>query len=244
MIVFLVGFSSGTSYVLNVGSHCTEINTKGLYMKNYVEQKKPVFEKELQILFSVLDHMKKNGLIEKTKTNVDFTFTSDKKENLENYLNELKKEFMIKVYGLKKINLLKNEYELSIEIEDVIMEKELLVYLIYYLFSTSIENNCILGDWGALIQNIEVDLKSIRVNEEIKKGYDYYQNSWKFKSYVSFYLASEAGNSPEAFINLGNAYIQLKDQQNAIMHYDKAIALGSMDAKAAKEKGLSLLDPS
>lgn len=194
-------------------------------MTKYLEQKQPDLDEELNILFSVYDRMIDNGLIEKTETNIDFNFTSDEKKHLENLLKIIEKEFKVKIYYLKKLKFFGGEYELSVEIQDIIIYKDLLFFLISYLFDLSIKNNCYFGDWGASINNKEVKYSEFKTNDVIDDAYNLYQAGNKYKSYEKFFIASESQSCAEALYNMANLKYEMGFVNSAITLFTRAIEL-------------------
>ncbi|MBI5361287.1 MAG: tetratricopeptide repeat protein [Planctomycetes bacterium] len=261
----------------------------------------------------IIQTMQKAGQKDLCSIDIDLNFTSDEKDKLVQLCSELRVEFAISEETIEKLSFFRKEYEMSLKVGNVLMTKDLITYLSIYLYKMSELNDCVLGDWGAFINNsTSYNINTASIESLVDEGQKYYEDKKWYLAFVNFTIVTLKANHSEAHYNLGclkyelgvvkdainsfdkaieydsnnivpflnrgvayyaigdfkrsiqdyetvirhfpknpdpylnaaNAYVQLKNKGKAIAYYDKAIELGSEDAKHVKETGLRLLNKS
>lgn len=198
--------------------------------------------REVGICRDILQEMRKSGLQDFAITNVDFNFTSDDKEELKRLQIDLEKEFEIKIYYLKSIAKIRREYELSLEIQDVIITDDLLIFLIGYLFNKALYHSCCFGDWGASVADKIFEQQEISVRLFTAKGYQYCKKQHFYKAYQSFYLANLKKPSAENEFNLGALKYDYGFTGAAEEHFTKALAIDPKNLTPYLNRGVAYYD--
>ncbi len=210
--------------------------------EKYIQKNDPNLVREVGICRDILESMRQSGLKDLAITNVDFNFTSDDKEELKGLQADLAAEFKFKVDYLKSIATIRREYELSIEMQGVIISDDLLIFLIGYLFTKALNHNCCFGDWGASVSDKIYDLKVATKDALQDKGYEYYHGQRFYLAYQSFYLANLKKATAELEFNLGCLKYDYGFRGDATDHFTNAITIDPKNLTPYLNRGVAYYD--
>ncbi|KPH13342.1 tetratricopeptide repeat protein [Chryseobacterium sp. ERMR1:04] len=132
------------------------------------------FGKEMSLAEDVFTNMIKSGLEDNCLTKMDFTFISDKKENLTNLSDFIKEHYS---YTIKEVKKCDDIWEINGETNEIPLTRDNLMYWVLDMYKRGYEFDAGLDAYGGLfdpkIQNFP-DLKIFKADHYFNMGIECY----------------------------------------------------------------------
>jgi tetratricopeptide (TPR) repeat protein len=196
------------------------------------------FGKEMASAEDVFDSMTRNGLKDCTLTKMDFTFVSDKKENLIELGDFIKTHYPYTVQEVKKIEKL---WEINGETNEIPLTADNLLYWALDMYKRGYEFDAGFDAYGGMIDDknpIFPDLNESKADYYFDKGIDCYHNGDLSGSIINWSLTILINpNEPDAYYSRAIVKNELHTWKAALRDYDKAIEIAPDFISALTNRG-------
>lgn len=184
------------------------------------------FGKEMVSAEDVFNSMAKSGLKSNTLTKMDFTFVSDKKENLIKLAAFLKAHYP---YTLQEIKTSDKLWEINGETNEFPMTADNLLYWGLDMYKRGYEFDARFDAYGGIANSKTAKfpiLESAQADYYFDKGVECYENGDLSGSIFNWTLAIEiAPTDPNAYYSRAIVKNELYTWKSALRDYDKAIEI-------------------
>ena len=196
------------------------------------------FGKEMVSAEDVFNSMVKSGLKDNCLSNLDFTFISDKKENLTKLGDFIKSHYPYKVQEVKKIDQL---WELNGETNEIPITADNLLYWALDLYKRGYEFDSKLDAYGGPFDPKEQkfpDLDKSKENIYFDKAVECYENGDISGAFINWNLTLAINPSdPNSYYSRAIVKEDLYTWKSALKDYDKAIEIAPNFASALINRG-------
>lgn len=201
---------------------------------NFVEG----FGREMSLAEDVFNNMAKNGLKDNTLTKMDFTFVSDKKENLKNLGEFIKTHYPYTVQEVKKFEDL---WEINGETNEFPMTADNLLYWALDMYKRGYEFDATIDAYGGLSDAITAKFppKDTSMAEiYFDKGLECYNNGDLSGAIFNWTLTLEIDpREPNAYYSRAIVKNELYTWKSALKDFDKAIEIAPDFISALLNRG-------
>jgi tetratricopeptide (TPR) repeat protein len=184
------------------------------------------FGKEMVSAEDVFNNMSKNGLKNNCLTKMDFTFVSDKKENLIKLTEFIKSHYPYSVQEIKKFGKL---WEINGETNEIPITKDNLMYWALDLCKRGYEFDSTLDAYGGLSDpknQTFPDLEKTKEDFYFDNGIKDYENGNLNGALINWTLSLTINpNSADSYYSRAIVKNELYTWKSALRDYDKAIEL-------------------
>lgn len=209
------------------------INTLTTFGQNKMENKfitwenfKNGFGKEMVSAEDVFKNMAKSGVKDHCLTKMDFTFISDKKENLIKLAEFLKTHYPYSIQELKKNGTL---WEINGETNEIPITEDNLMYWALDMYKRGYEFDATLEAYGGYFDPKDPkfpDLNVSKADHYYDKGLDCYKNGDLSGALFNWSLTITINpNDSEAYFSRAIVKNELYTWKSALKDYDKAIEI-------------------
>lgn len=196
------------------------------------------FSKEMVSAEDVHKSMTKSGLKDHCLTKMDFTFISDKKENLTKLGEFIKKHYPYSVQKVKKYGTL---WEINGETNEIPITADNLMYWALDMYKRGYEFDSTFEAYGGLFDPKEPkfpDLNTSKADHYYDKGLDCYNNGDLSGALFNWSLTITINpNDSEAYFSRAIVKNELHTWKSALKDYDKAIEILPKFASALINRG-------
>lgn len=196
------------------------------------------FGKEMVSAEDVFKSMTKSGLKDHCLTKMDFTFISDKKENLTKLGEFLKIHYPYSVQEVKKYGTL---WEINGETNEIPITADNLMYWALDMYKRGYEFDSTLEAYGGLFDPKEAnfpDLNTSKSDHYYNKGLDCYKNGDLSGALFNWSLTITINpNDSDAYFSRAIVKNELYTWKSALKDYDKAIEITPKFASALINRG-------
>ncbi|WP_437918733.1 tetratricopeptide repeat protein [Sphingobacterium sp. LRF_L2] len=196
------------------------------------------FGKEMVSAEDVFNNMAENGLKENTMTKMDFTFVSDKKENLVKLGEFLKTHYLYSVQELKKNDEL---WEINGETNEFPITADNLLYWGLDMYKRGYEFDAAIDAYGGLFDPKSAkypDLDTSKSDYYFDRGVDCYNNGDLSGAIFNWSLTIAIDpEEPSAYYSRAVVKNELYAWKSALKDYDKAIEIAPKFSKALVNRG-------
>jgi len=197
------------------------------------------FSRELAVAEDVFDQMIKNGLHDNCLTKMDFTFISDKKENLIQLSHFIKTHYPYIVEGIKEVE---NIWEINGVTNEIPLTKDNLAYWVLdmykrgYEFDSSIDAY---GGFGDSKGQTFPELTDDKASHYYNTGIDCYRKGNLSGAIFNLSLVvAITPNDQDAYYSRAIVKNELYTWKAALKDYDKAITVAPDFASALINRGV------
>lgn len=184
------------------------------------------FGKEMVSAEDVFKNMSKSGLTDFSYTTLDFTFLSNKKENLINLKEYLETHYPYKVKDIQKTGKL---WELNGETYEIPLTSDILLYWALDMYKKGYEFDSRLDGYGGLFdpKNPKYpDFKESKAEDFFNKGIDAYNKGDLSGSFINLTLSIKLNpNDQYSYYSRAITRNELYTWKSALKDYDKAIEI-------------------
>ncbi|MDR2223217.1 MAG: hypothetical protein LBE34_10815 [Flavobacteriaceae bacterium] len=202
--------------------------------KNFVDG----FGKEIVLAEDVFDRMAKDGLKENSLTKMDFTFVSDKEENLIELGKFIKTHYP---YSVQEIKQNDKHWEINGETNVFPMTADNLMYWVLDMYKRGFEFEAVFEAYGGQIDSETSTfpiVDSTKADYYFEKGMNCYDQGDLSGSIFNWSLAIENNpKDPNAYYSRAIAKEELYAWKSALIDYDKAIEIAPKFADALINRG-------
>lgn len=196
------------------------------------------FGKEMVSAEDVFNNMVKSGLIDNCLTKMDFTFISDKKENLQKLGEFIKAHYPYSVQEVKKYGKL---WEINGETNEIPMTADNLLYWGLDMYKRGYEFDAKLDAYGGPFdpkdQKFPV-IDSSKADYYFDKGLDCYNNGDLSGAIFNWTLTIQIDpTDPNAYYSRAIVKNELYTWKSALKDYDKAIEIAPKFVSALINRG-------
>lgn len=196
------------------------------------------FGKEMVLAEDVFNSMVKSGLKDNTLTKMDFTFVSDKRENLIKLGEFIKTHYPYSIQEVKKFDKL---WEINGETNEFPMTADNLLYWALDMYKRGFEFDATIDAYGGPSNTISPKfpkLDSTKSDYYFDKGIECYHNGDLSGSIFNWTLAIEIDpKDPNAFYSRAIVKNELYTWKSALKDYDKAIEIAPKFISALINRG-------
>jgi tetratricopeptide (TPR) repeat protein len=196
------------------------------------------FGKEMRIADDVFNNMLKSGLKDNCLTKMDFTFTSDKKENLLSLSKFIKEHYPYTVEDVKEYE---DIWEINGETNEIPLTKDNLMYWALDMYKRGYEFDASLDAYGGFFDPKNqkfADLNNNKANEYFDLGVNCYNEGNLSGSIFNWSLAITINpEDPNAYYSRAIVKNELYTWKAALKDYDKAIEIAPDFASALINRG-------
>lgn len=196
------------------------------------------FGKEMVLAEDVFNNMSKNGLTDNSLTKMDFTFISDKKENLQKLAEFIKAHYP---YSVKEIEKYEDLWEISGETNELPITKDNLLYWCLDMYKRGYEFDAELDAYGGLSDPGDQkfpELDSSKADYYFNKGIECYNRKDLSGAVINWTLAIEIDPAnPNAYYSRAIVKNELYTWKSALKDYDKALEIATDFASALINRG-------
>lgn len=196
------------------------------------------FEEEIDIAEDVFSNMFKNGLKNNTLTKMDFTFVSDKKENLIKLGEFIKTHYRYSVQEVKRFNKL---WEINGETNEFPMTADNLLFWALDMYKRGYEFDATIDAYGGLADSktaIFPILDSTKTDYYFDKGLECYNNGDLSGAIFNWTLSIDINpTDPNGYYSRAIVKNELYTWKLALKDYDKAIEIGPKFVSALINRG-------
>ena len=196
------------------------------------------FGKEMRIADDVFNNMLKSGLKDNCLIKMDFTFTSDKKENLLSLSKFIKKHYPYTVEDVKEYE---DIWEVTGETNEIPLTKDNLMYWALDMYKRGYEFDASLDAYGGFFdpENQKfMNLNQDKANEYFDLGVDCYNEGDLSGAIFNWSLAITINpEDPNAYYSRAIVKNELYTWKAALKDYDKAIEIAPNFASALINRG-------
>jgi tetratricopeptide (TPR) repeat protein len=224
------------SLLLNTLTACgqNKMENKFITWDNFVNG----FGKEMVSAEDVFNNMVKSGLKDNCLTKMDFTFISDKKENLIKLGEFIKTHYPYLVQEVKKYGKL---WEINGETNEMPLTADNLMYWGLDMYKRGYEFDATLDAYGGLFDPKEPkfpDLDTSKADYYFDKGVECYNNGDLSGSIFNWSLTIAIDSKdPNAYYSRAIVKNELYTWKAALKDYDKAIEIAPKFASALINRG-------
>ncbi len=196
------------------------------------------FGKEMVSAEDVFNNMVKNGLKDNTLTKMDFTFVSDKKENLIRLEEFIKSHYPYKVQEVKKFE---NLWEINGEANEFPMTAGNLMYWVLDMYKRGYEFDATIDAYGGLADSKTAkfpQMDTTKADYYFDKGLECYNNGDLSGAIFNWTLTIEIDpKDPNAYYSRAIVKNELYTWKSALKDYDKAIEIAPKFVSALINRG-------
>jgi len=196
------------------------------------------FGKEMVSAEDVFNNMVKSGLKNNTMTKMDFTFVSDKKENLIKLGEFIKTHYRYSVQEVKRFNKL---WEINGETNEFPMTANNLLFWALDMYKRGYEFDATIDAYGGLADSktaIFPILDSTKTDYYFDKGLECYNNGDLSGAIFNWTLSIETDpTDPNAYYSRAIVKNELYTWKLALKDYDKAIEIAPKFVSALINRG-------
>lgn len=196
------------------------------------------FGKEMAVAEDVFNNMAKNGLKNNTMTKMDFTFISDKKENLIKLGEFLKTHYPYTVQEVKRFDKL---WEINGETNEFPMTADNLLYWVLDMYKRGYEFDATIDAYGGLADSKTAKfptLDATKADFYFDQGLECYNNGDLSGSIFNWTLAIEVDSKdPNAYYSRAIVKSELYTWKSALKDYDKALEIAPKFVSALINRG-------
>lgn len=196
------------------------------------------FGKEMVSAEDVFNNMAKNGLKNNTMTKMDFTFVSDKKENLIKLGEFLKTHYP---YSVKEVKRFDKLWEINGETNEFPMTADNLLYWALDMYKRGYEFDATIDAYGGLADSKTAKfpiLDPTKTDYYFDKGLECYNKGDLSGSIFNWTLAIEVDSKdPNAYYSRAIVKNELYTWKSALKDYDKAIEIAPKFVSALINRG-------
>lgn len=196
------------------------------------------FEEEIDIAEDVFSNMFKNGLKNNTLTKMDFTFVSDKKENLIKLREFIKTHYPYSVQEVKRFEKL---WELNGETNEFPMTADNLLFWVLDMYKRGYEFDSTIEAYGGMadstIESFPI-LDSTKTDYYFDKGLECYNQGNLSGAIFNWTLSIDINpTDPNGYYSRAIVKNELYTWKLALKDYDKAIEIGPKFVSALINRG-------
>jgi len=196
------------------------------------------FGKEMVSAEDVFNNMVKNGLKDNCLTKMDFTFTSDKKENLEKLGEFIEMHYPYSVQDVKKYE---DIWEINGETNEMPITADNLMYWALDMYKRGYEFDATLDAYGGFFDSkapTYPDLDTSKADYYFDKGVECYNNGDLSGSIFNWSLTITINpKDVNAYYSRAVVKNELYTWKSALKDYDKAIEIAPKFASALINRG-------
>ncbi|HMS68165.1 MAG TPA: hypothetical protein PKD18_08500 [Saprospiraceae bacterium] len=211
-----------------------KMENKYLTWDNFVDG----FGREMRLAGDVFNNMTKNGLKHNTLTKMDFTFVSDKKENLIKLGEFIKTHYPYTVQEVKKFEDL---WEINGETNEFPMTADNLMYWALDMYKRGYEFDATLEAYGGYADSSSAKfpiLDTSNADIYFDKGLECYNNGDLSGAIINWSLTIEIDpKDPNAYYSRAIVKNELYTWKSALKDYDKAIEIAPKFVSALLNRG-------
>lgn len=211
-----------------------KMENKFITWNNFVEG----FGKEMVSAEDVFNNMVKNGLKNNTLTKMDFTFVSDKKENLIRLGEFIKSHYP---YTIQEVKKFENLWEINGETNEFPMTADNLLYWALDMYKRGYEFDATIDAYGGLADSKTSKfpiLDSSKADFYFDKGIECYNNGDLNGAIFNWTLTIEIDpKDTNAYYSRAIVKNELYTWKSALKDYDKAIEIAPEFVSALINRG-------
>lgn len=195
------------------------------------------FGREMALAEDVFERMAKGGIKYNTMTKMDFTFVSDKEENLKKLSDFIKAHYP---YSIQEVKRFDDLWEVNGETNEFPMTEENLLYWALDMYKRGYEFDSTLDAYGGMADKTAKFPPTDSVKEDFyfDKGLECYNNGDLSGSIFNWTLSIEANpKNPNAYYSRAIVKNELYTWKSALRDYDKAIEIAPKFASALINRG-------
>lgn len=196
------------------------------------------FGKEMATAEDVFDNMVESGLEDLCLTNMDFTFISDKKENLIRLADFIRKHYP---YTVEEVVPYEDIWEINGETNEIPITKDNLLCWVLDMYKRGYEFDARLDAYGGLFDpkyQLFPDLNTYSADHYFDTGVDCYEKGDLSGSVFNWSLAIAIDSEhPSSYYSRAIAKEELHIWKYALLDYDKAIEIAPDFASALINRG-------
>lgn len=196
------------------------------------------FGKEMVMAEDVFNNMTKNGLKKNTMTKMDFTFVSDKKENLIKLSEFLKNHYP---YSVEEVQRSDELWEINGETNEFPMTADNLLYWVLDMYKRSYEFDATLDAYGGLADSKTAKfpiLDAAKADVYLDNGLECYNKGDLSGAIFNWTLAIEIDSKdPNYYYSRAIVKNELYRWKSALKDYDKAIEIAPDFVSALINRG-------
>ena len=196
------------------------------------------FGKEMVSAEDVFNNMVKNGLKDNTLTKMDFTFVSDKKDNLIRLGEFIKSHYPYTVQEVKKFE---NLWEINGETNEFPMTADNLMYWALDMYKRGYEFDATIDAYGGLADSKTAkfpQMDTTKADYYFDKGLECYNNGDLSGAIFNWTLTIEIDpKDPNAYYSRAIVKNELYTWKSALTDYDKAIEIAPKFVSALINRG-------
>ena len=196
------------------------------------------FGKEMVSAEDVFNNMVKNGLKDNTLTKMDFTFVSDKKDNLIRLREFIKSHYPYTVQEVKKFE---NLWEINGETNEFPMTADNLMYWALDMYKRGYEFDATIDAYGGLADSKTAkfpQMDTTKADYYFDKGLECYNNGDLSGAIFNWTLTIEIDpKDPNAYYSRAIVKNELYTWKAALTDYDKAIEIAPKFVSALINRG-------
>lgn len=196
------------------------------------------FGKEMVSAEDVFNNMSKNGLKENSLVKMDFTFISDKNENLQKLGEFMKAHYP---YSIKEVEKYEDLWEISGETNELPITKDNLLYWCLDMYKRGYEFDAELDAYGALSDPRDQDfpeLDSSKADYYFNEGIECYNSKNLSGAIINWTLAIQINpEDPNAYYSRAIVKNELYTWKSALRDYDRALEIAPDFADALINRG-------
>lgn len=193
--------------------------------------------KEMVVAEDVFNRMVKDGLKDNTLTKMDFTFVSNKKENLIKLGEFIKTHYPYSVESVKKYGKL---WEINGETNEMPLTEDNLMYWVLDMHKRGYEFDATFDAYGGSVPQSPnyPDLDSSKAEYYFDKGLECYEKGDLSGSIFNWTLSITIDpQNPNAYYSRAIVKSELYTWKSAMKDYDKAIEIAPKFASAILNRG-------
>lgn len=196
------------------------------------------FGKEMVSAEDVFSNMAKSGLKDNCLTKMDFTFISDKKENLQKLAEFIKSHYPYSVQEVKKYGKL---WEINGETNEIPITAENLLYWSLDMYKRGYEFDAKLDAYGGLFDPKDQKFPkfdTLKTEYYFDKGLECYNNGDLSGAIFNWSLTIQVDpTEPNAYYSRAIVKSELYTWKSALKDYDKAIEIAPKFVDALINRG-------
>lgn len=194
--------------------------------------------KEMVSAEDIFSSMAKSGLKDNTLTKMDFTFVSDKKENLLKLGEFIKSHYP---YSVKEITKIDKLWEINGETNEFPMTANNLLYWALDMYKRGYEFDAMFDAYGGLADSKTAKfpvIDSTKTDYYFDKGLECYNNEDLSGAFFNWTLTIEINpKDPNAYYSRAIVKNELYTWKSALKDYDKAIEIAPKFVSALINRG-------
>jgi len=184
------------------------------------------FGKEMTVAEDVYDNMAKSGLKDNCLTKMDFTFISDKKENLIRLRDFIKIHYP---YTVKEVQKYQNIWEINGETNDIPITSDNLLFWALDMYKRGYEFDAKLDAYGGPFDPVKQEYPDFgKMNEDtyFDKGVESYEKGDLSGAIINWSLTLVINSkNPDAYYSRAIAKNELYTWKAALTDYNKALEI-------------------